>query len=242
MPTEPTPIWYRYTFTFDDGVKKLFEVRLDSQTLEVLPPQGAVTAPPEWTRLEHSQCENCPLDPLKKARCPIAVNMVKVVEGFQDIISYKTADVLVESVERSVFKRVPVQNALYSLIGIYMSASGCPIMDKLKPLVRFHLPFASVDETVYRMTTMYVMAQFLRMKEGLTPDWELAHVSLLFDAVHKVNVGFCQRLKGAIEQDSVVNSVSILDVFANMGKSPTPKRMAAMRVLFAPYLEDKTQA
>ena len=31
-------LWYRYTFTFDDGVKKVFEARLDPNTLTMIPP------------------------------------------------------------------------------------------------------------------------------------------------------------------------------------------------------------
>ena len=228
-------LWYRYTFTFDDGVRKVFEVRLDSKTQSILPiPRDKI---PEWTRLDNRKCGNCPLKSAASPHCPIAVNMTELVESFGDIISYKEADVLVETHERNISRRVPVQNALYSLMGIYMSASGCPLMDRLKPLVRFHMPFATVDETIYRVTTMYVMAQYLRMQSGLVPDWELAGVKTMFEEVHKVNVDFCQRLHSAIAEDSLVNSVSTLDVFAHMAKAPSTKRMGALRQLFEPYLE-----
>jgi len=234
---EEKPFWFRYTFTFDDGVKKVFEARLNPETLIILPPEARSPAAPEWTRLENRRCENCPLSPDKTPHCPIALNMSVLVESFSAILSYETADVLVETAERSVFKRVAVQSGLYSLIGIYMSASGCPVMEPLKPLVRFHLPFSSVDETLYRVSSMYVMAQFLRMNAGLSADWEFEGLKRLFEEVHTVNVGFCHRLHSAIEQDSLVNSVSVLDVFASIGKAPTPKKMAAMRRLFEPYLE-----
>ena len=236
---EESPLWYRYSFTFDDGVKKVFEARLDPATLTILPPETTSVAPPEWTRLEHHRCENCPLRPESSPHCPIAVNMAALVESFGTIISYETADVLVELQERTVFKRTPVQSGLYSLMGIYMSASGCPVMDPLKPMVRFHLPFSSVDETIYRVVSMYVTAQFLRMNAGLAADWELAEMSRLFDEVHKVNIGFCTRLRSAIKEDALVNSVSTLDVFAAMGQAPTPKRLAALRRYFAPYLDGK---
>lgn len=234
---EEMPISYRYTFTFDDCVKKVFEVRLDSRTLNVLPLQAASAAAPEWTRLEHQRCENCPLRPETTPCCPIALNMAVLVKSFGAILSYEMADVLVEMQERSVFKRVAVQSGLYSLMGIYMSASGCPVMDPLKPLVRFHLPFSSIDETVYRVVAMYVTAQFLRANAGLSADGELEGLARLFTEVHKVNVGFCLRLRGAIDKDALVNSVTILDAFVAIGQPPTPKRLAAVRRLFTPYLE-----
>lgn len=234
---EETPVWYRYTFTFDDGVKKVFEVRLDPRTLTVLPPEDAPATAPEWTRLENQRCANCPLRAKTTPRCPIALNMAALVKSFGAILSYEMADVLVEMQERSVFKRVAVQSGLYSLLGIYMSASGCPVMDPLKPLVRFHLPFSSIDETIYRVVTMYVTAQFLRLNAGLSSDGELEGLTRLFTEVHKVNVGFCLRLRGAIDEDALVNSVTTLDAFVAMGRPPTSKRLAALRRLFAPYLE-----
>lgn len=236
MNEQAPDLWFRYTFTFDDGVKKDFEVRLDARTLTVIPPKPAKT-PPAWTRLGNHRCENCPLKEDAFPHCPIAGNMSAVVEGFADIISYKEAEVLVETAERSMFKRVPVQSALYSLMGIYMSASGCPVMDVLKPLVRFHLPFATVEETYYRVISMYVTAQYLRMKSGLDADWELANVKTLFEEIHTVNIGFSQRLHSAIREDALVNSVSILDVFAHVGKVSTPRRAQALRQIFTSYLE-----
>jgi len=35
-------------------------------------------------------------------------------------------------------------------------------MDPLKPMVRYHLPFASLDETVYRMVSAVLVAQLIR--------------------------------------------------------------------------------
>ena len=37
-----------------------------------------------------------------------------------------------------------------------MALSGCPVLEQLKPMARFHLPFASVEETIYRAASMYL--------------------------------------------------------------------------------------
>jgi len=48
-----------------------------------------------------------------------------------------------------------------------------PIFEKLKPMVRFHLPFASIEETKYRAISMYLLAQYFLYQQGSQPDWDL---------------------------------------------------------------------
>lgn len=242
MASSDKTIWFRYTFILDNGTKKVFEVRLDPRTLEII--HEANGSPPEWTRLDYSPCDHCVITPKSPQHCPIAVNLAPVVEAFKDIVSCQNTDVLVEMEERSIFKKkVAVQTALYPLMGIYMSASGCPSMEKLKPMVRYHLPFSSVEETVYRVASMYVMAQYIRMRGGLDPDWDLRGIGDLYDKIKQVNRSFCDRLKKAVDKDALVNSVVILDAFASMIKNPGQKSVDMLRQLFSPYLkEDKPRA
>lgn len=238
MSPDDKALVYRYTFTLSSGDRKVFEVRLDPATLSLLP-AGDASEPPPWTRLEHETCEGCPLVASRARRCPLAVGVAPVVEAFADILSYHKTDVLVESRERSVQKTdVPVQDALYPLVGLYMVASGCPVMDKLKPLARHHLPFSTVDETLYRVLGMYLIAQHLRRKEGLAADWDLKQLPRIYSDIQKVNVGFCRRLYSAVTQDAVLNSVAILDLFGSAVQAPPPRRAAALRKLFAPFFPE----
>tara|TARA_B100000686_G_scaffold86198_1_gene93073 strand:- start:90 stop:251 length:162 start_codon:yes stop_codon:yes gene_type:complete len=46
--------------------------------------------------------------------------------------------------ERCYVEHTTMTEAVSSLLGIYMVTSGCPVMDKLRPMVRFHLPLATV--------------------------------------------------------------------------------------------------
>ena len=230
------PIWYRYIFTLDNGRTRTFEVQLDPDTLHIIAPKDQ--APPTaWARLDYAGCEHCPLPPGAQY-CPIAVNIGALVDEFRDVLSCRTAEVVVETAERRYYKKGSVQEALFPLLGIYMSASGCPSMEKLKPMVRHHLPFATIEETIYRVITMYVTAQYLRMQSGLTPDWELKGISEIYDRVNQVNRAFCQRLTKAVEEDALVNSVVILDAFGSLVKMPTPQGAERLRTVFAPYLTD----
>ena len=230
----PETIWFRYSFTLDDGRKGAFEVHLDPESLTIIRPENP-PPPPEWTSLAFSPCNHCALPP-EARHCPIAVNISDLAAQFGDVISCRTAEVVVETKERSFMKKGSVQEVLFPLIGIYMSGSGCPSMAKFKPLLRHHLPFASSEETIYRVVTMYVAAQYMRMKAGLEPDWELSGIRELYDNVNAVNRDFCKRLTRATKEDALVNSIVMLDSLGYMVKTPTTESVEALRRLFTPYL------
>ena len=84
--------------------------------------------------------------------------------------SYEEVDVRISTDERSYVKHTTMSEALSSLLGVYMVTSGCPIMDKLRPMVRFHLPMASSEETTFRAIAMYLVAQYFRARHGQDPD------------------------------------------------------------------------
>ena len=61
-------------------------------------------------------------------------------------------------------------------------------------MVRFHLPFATREETMYRVVAMYLMAQYFRQRNGLEPDWEMADLVHMYEDVTVVNKSFVDRL------------------------------------------------
>jgi len=82
--------------------------------------------------------------------------------------------------ERIYAKDTTVQQGLTPLLGIIMTTTGCPVMEQLKPMVRFHLPFASLTETIFRMSSMFLMAQFLRSMEGKSAVWSLEGLTKVY--------------------------------------------------------------
>ena len=48
-----------------------------------------------------------------------------------------------------------------SVLGLIMATAGCPWTDRFRPMARFHLPFASEAETVYRSVCMFLLAREL---------------------------------------------------------------------------------
>lgn len=207
--SEATPnnnvISYHYKFTFPSGISKEFNIRLDHKTLKMLPPERETY--PEWTKLENDQCTDCPLDSKKQERCPIAANLTDVIDFFKDVISYEEADIEITTANRVYKKHTAVQYGLSSMIGLFMVTSGCPAMDKLRPLVATHLPFSNSEEATYRAISMYLFAQYYRMKNGQNPDWTLQNLIPTYADIQKVNTGFNKRIGRVHTQDAGLNAV-----------------------------------
>ena len=225
-------IRFLYTFEFPDSTEKEFEVQLNAKTLELVtkkdPPK------PAWTKLKYKQCEQCPLGD-EHEYCPVAVNLSALVESFKDSVSYENTNVRVQTNERIYEKATTLQKGLSSIIGMYMVTRACPVMDKLRPMVRFHLPFGSMEETVYRAVSMYLTAQYLLMRKGKTPDWDLKKLVEIYKAVTHVNRGISNRLSSASEEDANMNAVVILSAYAEMVPFSIEHRLAELEYIFSEY-------
>src|SRR6185312_10471469 len=171
-------ITIEYEFKLKDGREKKFSVKLHKPGLQFVSEQTSTVR--QWTKLEHHQCPNCPLSPKTHAHCPIAGNLIDIIESFKDSLSIEEADITIRSESREYHKHSTVQYGIGSLMGLYMVTSGCPIMDKLRPMVYTHLPFSSLEETLYRAASMYLLAQYFRAQEGMTPDWKLEDFTKIY--------------------------------------------------------------
>jgi len=199
-----------YEFTFNDGVKKTFVVHLDDKTLDLVSEQGQ-DKKPDWALMSKFRCENCTLDKDKYEHCPVALNLSSLLENFKDVVSYDKVDLRVETPRRTYFNTVSVQAALSSLMGIYMVSNDCPVFNKLKPMVRYHMPFAGPHETAYRMISMYLMAQLFRQKQGKPTDWKLEELPDIFEDIKISNRNVCRKFKTVAAKDSLLNAVMILN-------------------------------
>ena len=232
------PFGIRYSFTLRDGSIKKFDVALDAESLRLIPKKRK--SYPQWTALSHHQCPNCPLKESTHPRCPIAANLVDVVRFFKDSISWEEADIEITTEARQYRKHTTLQRGISSLIGIYMVTSGCPIMDKLKPMVKTHLPFATPQETMYRAISMYLLAQYFLYRKGRTPDWKLEKLLKTYEAIRIVNRKFTERLGSTGIQDASLNAVIRLNVFADLATlALEEKGLDDIERLFQAYLDDE---
>jgi hypothetical protein len=225
---------FLYRFRLADGRRQAFELRLDSTTLE--PHSNPAEERPDWTRIEFHQCPNCPLTPADRPHCPLALRLSPLMPLFEGLQSHNEVDVEAVTAERTVTGHTTAQRALSSVMGLIVATSGCPHTLFLKPMARFHLPLSSEEETVYRASSMYLLAQYFRCKQGEAADFELLGLKRTYDTLHRINVAMAERLRAVSSKDSAVNAVVLLDLFTKAMPYSIEESLEEIRYLFLPYL------
>ncbi|MCX5789319.1 MAG: hypothetical protein NTX64_12550 [Elusimicrobia bacterium] len=213
--TEPLVFIYRFRFP---RKRVNITVRLNPQTLHVV--GDGAKEPASWCRLEHHQCPNCPLQRKEHPFCPVAANLEDVVVRFKNMISFKRVELTVSRGLRHASKMTTAADGLASLMGIHMAGSGCPILDRLRPMLLTHTPFASGIETFYRSFSTHLMRQFFVRRGGGRPDWTQRGMERAAQEVQRVNRAFAKRLVNAGMKDAVLNGLAQLDAFANLIDEP----------------------
>jgi hypothetical protein len=233
---QPAPIRIAYRFEFKDGRDREFALTLDHETLQLLAePRPSY---PEWTSLTYKQCPNCPLDAARHPRCPVAANLVDVVETFKHERSYDEVDVAVAVQERRYMKRASVQQALSALIGVLTVTSGCPVLDKLRPMVETHLPFMSPEESTYRMISMYLLAQYLRARQGRQPDWDLGRLVELLEECRRSNAALVRRLQTLGINDASLNALAMLNTMGEITTLSIEGDLRRLQKIFGEHYGD----
>lgn len=199
----------------------------------------AATEPlPPWVRLDVHRCAHCSLADGDDAACPSALSIRPVIEAFGRNLSYEKVLVRVETEGKVLHHQTTLQDAIRSLLGLLMALSACPVMMKLRPMARFHLPFGNPEHTLFRVLGMYLLAQHLREQSGLDPDRNLDGLAELYRKIHVVNLRMADRLRIAADADAAVNGVIILDLFAQGVESNVQGKLPDWRPLFAAYLDE----
>ena len=207
-------IRFTYEFDFENGQKENYAVEIDPETMLLKVEPSTFNS--SWTDLENHKCEHCPLNSSETSKCPVAVNLEVLVEHFKDAKSMWTGKVTVHSEHRTYSKQTDLQTALFGIFGLIMATSECPYMETMRPMARFHLPFASMEKTMIRSTSMYLLKQYFVAKDGGEPDIELKGLEKTYENLNKVNYGIISRIRSIGKGDSESNAVMILDCFAQM--------------------------
>ncbi len=202
-----------YDFTFEDGQTFHFSV----------PAQGWVETDanrdeprPEWTLLAVDRCPGCPLDAAVHRYCPAAVDLHGAAARFSAIASFRKAQVVVTVGTRTYSSHVDMNTGLRSLFGLYLALGGCPVTRRLRPLALQHVPFSSLDETLTRVAGHYLLKQYFALRDGGTPDWEMAGLVELYRKLDDVNSALMQRLRRASERDSNLNALCGFATFSRI--------------------------
>ncbi|MDD5286375.1 MAG: hypothetical protein PHD54_10990 [Desulfuromonadaceae bacterium] len=225
----------RYRFIFKDGQAVDISLKFDAETLQLDSDENC--SPHLWAELSRNTCKYCKLDPSTHRYCPPAAQLGWILDKFCGVNSYEEVMVEVTDDTRSYSKYTTVQEGLGALLGIIMPTSGCPALKPLRPMVRFHLPFASFEETEYRMVTMYLFAQYLRQRQGKTSDWSLEMLRDIYKSISDINLSFAGRLPTELSGNAGINALVILDCFAQSIPKAIDKMMCNFNDIFSPLIE-----
>jgi hypothetical protein len=217
----------RYQFDLPDGSKKHVDLKFAAADFRLA--NRTPAEPPFWTELKFSQCANCPLNAAEHAHCPAALHMAPAVESLKALVSFDTVGVTVTQPERTVHAETTAQQAMSSVLGLIMATSGCPWTDRLRPMARFHLPFASEAETVYRTVGMFLLARELG---GVSQTPGFAELQNLYENLHVVNRDMSRRLGAATRTDPARNAMALLDSYTTLLPAALESSLEELKPLF----------
>jgi hypothetical protein len=224
----------QYAFKLYKQRLEVIDLQLDPQTLDLLNRPGGHL--PFWTQLDFHQCSHCPLDPLKYPVCPVAATLVDIVNRFENVMSYDEIDLEVTTTARHVFQRTTAQRGISSMLGILFPSSGCPHTVFFKPMVRFHLPLATEEETIFRASSMFLLAQYYLREKETAGELNFNGLKQIYENINLVNMNVAERLRNASCTESSVNAIVLLDVFAYTMPLLIEEQLDELRHLFTPYL------
>ena len=226
----------KYEFFFGNERLEVFDLKFKESDLSLQSFPVENTEP--WTALKFNQCRVCTLKATEHKYCPVARNLSYVLLQFKDDASYEKVRVKVTSEQRVTEKEASLQDGVSPLMGLIMATSGCPTLDKFKPMAFMHLPFSSRVETIFRAVSTYLTAQYIREMNRLTPDWELKNFKDMYAKVKQLNRDFAKRLREIKGSDAVINALVRLDTFAQSGSySFSEDWMKRLGPIFSAYLD-----
>src|SRR3984885_12357001 len=142
-----------------------------------------------------------------------------------------------------------------SVLGLIMATAGCPWTDRLRPMARFHLPFANEAETLYRSVSMFLLsvelaargpapavADALAVAEAPAAAADAARTAPaprtfaaledLYKNLHLVNRDMSRRLGAATNTDPARNAIALLDTYTTLLPAALDRSLHELRPLF----------
>lgn len=226
----------KYIFRWPGAREDSYDLVLDGATLDIISP--CPDEIPQWAMLGFNKCPSCPLDARSSPYCPLAIALANLNSSFAHLDSYEKVHVVVVTAERTTMKDTTAQQAVSSLMGLISPCSGCPHTRFFKPMARFHQPFATGLETIYRASSMYMLAQYFLKTEGKETDYDLTGLNDIYRSLHEVNTHCAMRLRHGASNDSTLNAVVLLDMFAKSMPYAIEESLEELGHLFHPFLHE----
>jgi hypothetical protein len=217
---EPRKLRVNYRIERKTGEVLDFDLRLDEHgLLEDLPDTG-----PEWTRIDGNRCLGCK-SLCKYCRASIAI--VPVVEACLTIDSLEVVHTRVTMGQRITEVRGPISQPIASLMGLCMAASGCSTTAPFRAMAVYHLPFATLEETVIRAAGFALLGHWAH--GTLADENPFARLTEAWSELEEMNMRIGRRLQSCCETDATLNGLINLDMFAKSGGFGLESALKALR-------------
>jgi hypothetical protein len=223
-----------YQLVLPNKQEVIYTLKFDEQSIQLN--NNIPSSLPGWAELTFKQCSHCPLSPETVPYCPLAANLVNIIKHFDGLISYDSLELKVVTEQRTISKSTTAQEALGAILGLIIPTSGCPHTAYFRPMARYHLPLASTEETIYRATSMYLLAQYFRKNSGKKAELDFQGLKEIYQNMQILNGAIAERLRSASRTDSSVNAVILLDMFALALPYAIEESLDEMRNLFTSFL------
>lgn len=225
-----------YRIKLSEEVTEVFDFELDAETFDLI--SDEIVDPPKWAQLEFRQCSHCPLNVEEHPYCPLALQLNDIVGRFHDTTSIDEVEMEVITDERKVIQTTAIQHAVASMLDLIFPICGCPKTEHMKPMARFHLPLASEEETVFRVTGMYLLAQYFLSVSKKGGSIEFDGLAEIYEDLHILNAAVASRLQAATRSDSSKNAITLLDMYSTLVPMLLEDELAEMRGFFRAYLPE----
>jgi hypothetical protein len=205
-------ITYRFFVTTDKPLS--VDLFFEKDTFRIVVPDGGPR--PEWARLANNRCPNCPMAD-DCDYCPAALGIAQFLPLFESRVSHEKTVVEVETPQRTIVSKTTFQSGMASLIGLVCATSGCPLTKFLRPMARFHTPFADEQETLFRSFSSWLLMSYVqRQLAGGEGPITLEGLKRNYMELSTMNSCLAERLRKGVKRDAALNAVIILDLFAQI--------------------------
>ncbi len=219
------------------GKTDTFDFKLDPDNFQLIASEPAEA--PEWAALEYKQCSHCPLNSEEHPHCPVALQLVDLVDRFQGSSSIDEVEMEVITEERRVIQKTVLQHAIASMLEVIFPACGCPRTEHMRPLARFHLPLASEEENIFRVTGMYLLGQYFRNTSVQGGRLDFRGLIDLYAELGILNKAIASRIRHATRSDSVKNAITLLDMYSTLVPLLLEDELVEMRDFFKAFLPEE---
>lgn len=223
-----------YNIKLNENQTERFDFQLDNTQFDLI--ASDVENPPAWTALEYRQCAHCPLNAQDTPHCPLALQLHNIVNRLHKTRSIDVVEVEVITEERRIIQKTALQRVVASMLELVYPSCGCPKTAYMKPMARFHLPLSSEEETVYRVTSMYLLAQYFLNQTAKKGRIEFDGLNNIYADMHILNTAVASRLQTVTQSDSAKNAVTLVDMYSTLVPLLLEDNLAELRGFFKAYL------